>query len=307
MRIFVLKKKEDILPMEHASEQSLWGLLEGITGELKQKQLADVFRFKSFRPFETFGPHRHLRIEINYVKKGSCIIRLEHESIGFSENEIMIILSNVTHFFEAGSQGATLMQLEFLPDIFSRFDVTRLSGMTELTAMTVFSEENRLIKIVNNVRIMRAVQRIVNELNDKNKYYRYLVIMYYAELLILIYRYMDEVYLPICSNESIKKAIAYIRTYYRSNISISGVAVHACVSERYLRKLFGSHLNISPVDFLNQTRVNKAIELLRNTEMSVKEVCYACGFQSPQYFSKMFKLQTGMTPRELTCKYETGS
>ena len=54
---------------EQPSEQSLWGMLEGITENLKHKRLADVFRFVSFRPFETFGPHKHLRIEINYVKK----------------------------------------------------------------------------------------------------------------------------------------------------------------------------------------------------------------------------------------------
>ena len=67
--------------MEQPSEQSLWGMLEGITENLKHKRLADVFRFVSFRPFETFGPHKHLRIEINYVKKGNCILHLENESI----------------------------------------------------------------------------------------------------------------------------------------------------------------------------------------------------------------------------------
>ena len=47
------------------TEQSLWGLLEGITENLKYKRLADVFRFTSFCPFETYGPHKHMRIEIN--------------------------------------------------------------------------------------------------------------------------------------------------------------------------------------------------------------------------------------------------
>lgn len=105
--------------MEQPSEQSLWGMLEGITENLKHKRLADVFRFVSFRPFETFGPHKHLRIEINYVKKGNCILHLENESISFSENEMMVICSNVEHTFEAGSEDTTLMQLEFLPEVFS--------------------------------------------------------------------------------------------------------------------------------------------------------------------------------------------
>lgn len=45
---------------------------------------------------------------------------------------------------------------------------------------------------------MRVVQRIVNELEGKNSYYQYLVVMFYAELMVLIYRYMDENYLPVC-------------------------------------------------------------------------------------------------------------
>ena len=243
--------------MEQSTEQSLWGMLEGITENLKHKRLADVFRFVSFEPFETFGPHKHLRIEINYVKKGNCILHLQNESISFKENEMMIICSNVEHLFEAGSEETTLMQLEFLPEIFLRFNPPSRPEQGDLAPVTIFSEENRLIKIVNNVRIMRAVQRIVNELNQKSKYYQYLVVMYYAELLIL-------------------------------------------VGERYLRKLFSQYLNLSPVDYLNQIRLNKAIELLRNTEMSIKEVCFACGFQSPQYFSRLFKQQMGITPREVT-------
>lgn len=285
--------------MDKSAEQSLWGLLENITENLKNKRLADVFRFISFHPSEKYGPHQHLRIEINYVKKGNCILHLDNESVNFKEGEIMVITSEVNHLFEAGSEGTTLMQLEFLPEIFGHFNLNALSEETGLTPVTVFSEENRLIKIVNNVRIMRAVQRIVNELKLKSKYYQYLVVMYYAELLILIYRYMDESYLPICTNESLKKGISYIRLNYQTDITITDVADHTGISERYLRKLFAQYLNLSPLDYLNQIRINKSIELLRNTEMSVKEVCFICGFKSPQYFSRIFKQQTGVSPREV--------
>lgn len=286
--------------MEQPSEQSLWGMLDGITENLKHKRLADVFRFVSFRPFETFGPHKHLRIEINYVKKGNCTLHLENESVSFRENEMMVICSNVEHTFEVGSEDTTLMQLEFLPEIFSRFHSHEQGQASKLAPVTIFFEENRLIKIVNNVRIMRVVQRIVNEMNQKSNYYQYLVVMYYAELLILIYRYLDEACLPICANESLRKAISYIRLHYPSDMSISDVARQTGIGERYLRKLFSQYLDLSPLDYLNQVRISKAIELLRNTEMSVKEVCFACGFRSPQYFSRIFKQQMGISPREVT-------
>lgn len=279
---------------------TLFTSLDDITRGLEKKRLADVFRFVSFTPFEKFGPHRHIRIEINFVKKGNCILRLDNESVSFNENETMIICSNVTHTFEAGPDGTTLMQLEFLPELFSHFDSNDNDVMKELTSCTIFSEENRLIKIVDNVRIMRAVQRIVNELAAKNNYYQYLVVMYYAELLILIYRHMDEIYLPLCTNEALKKAIAYIREHFREEIDTEEIAAHARIGERYLRKLFARYLNLSPLEFLKQIRINKAIELLRNTEYSIKEICFMCGYRSPQYFSRVFKQQMGITPKEVT-------
>lgn len=285
-----------------AKQSPLWELLERITENLKSKRLADVFRFISFYPSETYGPHKHLRIEINYVRKGSCILHLDNESVTFREGEIMIITSDVNHLFEAGSEGTTLMQLESLPEIFSYFNFNgegETDGLSP-TSVSLFSQENRLIKIVNNVRVMRVVQRIVNELKTKGPYYQYLVVMSYAELLILIYRYMNEAYLPICTNESLKKAITYIHLNYHSNIQIKLVAEHSGISERHLRSLFSQHMNLSPLDYLNQIRLNKAVELLRNTEMSIKEVCFQCGFQSPQYFSRIFKQQMGVSPRTIT-------
>ncbi len=285
--------------MDRPLVHSLWSLLENIADSLDSKRLADVFRFISFHPSETYGPHKHLRIEINYVKKGNCVLHLDNESVSFREGEMMIISSEVNHTFEAGCEGTTLMQLEFLPEVFLKFNIDVGSPKERPAPFTIFSEENRLIKIVNNVRIMRAVQRIVNELKLKGRHYQYLVVMYYAELLVLIDRYMDESYLPICTNESLKKAISYIRLNYHNDLTITDVAEYAGVSERYLRKLFAQHLNLSPLDYLNQIRINKSIELLRNTEMSVKEICFVCGFKSPQYFSRVFKQQMGITPREV--------
>lgn len=271
--------------------------IETVIGNLKQKRLADVFRIISFTPHELYGKHQHTRFEINYIKKGSCILHLEEESFSFNENEMMIINSHVMHSFEAGPKGVTIMQLEFLPEIYTSFDPAQQNVQNRLDPSTVFSESNKLIKIINNVRIMRAVQRIVNELTAKNQFYDYLVIMYYAELLILIYRHLEETYSPVGTNEKLKLAVAYMRMNYLTEISIEAIANHVGISERYLRKLFVNQLQITPIDYLNKMRMNKAQGLLMNTEFSIKEVCFMCGYQSPQYFSRLYKKYYGINPR----------
>ena len=281
-------------------DNSLWTQLNAMLGDLKHERLADVFRFITFSPFETYGPHGHLRIEINFVRKGSCFLHLgNNETITFNEGEMMVIYSHLEHLFEAGSKGVTLMQLEFMPEVFSMFEVPKEASNGDLNLYNIFSDENRLIKISSNIRMMRAVQRIINELKDKKMHYNYMVVMYYAELLILLHRHMSETYLPLGTNSSLKDAISYIRKNYDQDISITEVAEHCSISERYLRKLFATNFNLSPLDYLNQIRINKSIELLKHTELSIKEVAFITGFKSSQYFSKVFKKQTGMTPREV--------
>lgn len=285
--------------MNQSKQQSLWQFLEEITGSLEYKRLADVFRFVSFRPHEKFGPHKHVRIEVNYVKKGACVLHLGNESIGFSENEMMIICSNEEHTFEAGGEDTVLMQLEFLPEIFARLNPEVGETTGGLPRFPVFRSENGLIKIVNNVRIMRVVRQIIDELKRKDDHYRYLVIMYYAQLLVMISRYVDQSCLPSCPNEILKKATAYLHQNYHSEINMKDLSARSGASERYLRKLFVRYLNVPPTVYLNRIRVDKAIELLNNTEKSVKEISFLCGFKSPQYFSKVFKQQKGISPREM--------
>lgn len=280
--------------MERSAGQYLWQSLENVIGGLQSRRLADVFRFVSFTPSETYGPDSHLRIEINYVRKGTCTLHLGDDQVSFREGEIMVIAPHVEHIFEAGPAGATLMQLEFLPEILSRFGAAG-SGMPG----TLFPDGSPLLKIVNNIRIMRVIQRIVSELETQGEHYRYLVVMYYAELLVLIHRCIDEASLPQCGDQRLKQAVAYLRLHYQSDISVSALAAQAGVGERHLRKLFARYLRHSPADFLNRIRIEKAVELLRNTDLSVKEICFACGFRSPQYFSRIFKRQTGASPREI--------
>ena len=285
--------------MNQLNRQSLWQFLEEITGGLKYKRLADVFRFVSFRGYETFGPHKHIRIEMNYVKKGGCVLHMGDETVGFSENEMMIIGSNVEHTFEAGAEDTVLMQLEFLPEIFSLLNPNAEEIAGDFARFPVFRGETKLIKIVNNVRIMRVVRQIIDELKRKEDHYRYLVVMYYAQLLVLIGRYMDQTCLPACPNELLNKTMAYLHQHYHTEINMTELALRSGVSSRYLRKLFVRYLHVPPTVYLNRIRIDKAVELLNNTEKSVKEISFLCGFKSPQYFSKVFKQQRGVSPREV--------
>lgn len=267
---------------------------------LKETRLADVFRFISFIPKETYGPHTHQRIEINYVKKGSAALHLENGNLmRFKEKELMVITPNVPHKFEAGPSGATLMQLEFLPDMFIR-SASLIKPETQKeqpSAETLLTEGNGVIRITDNPSITATIQNIIDELRAKRNYYRFMVISHYMELLIQIFRHMRDNYIPEGTNPALQKAVRYIQLNYQSPVSSADIAAHAGISERYLRKMFALRLNSSPIEYLNRLRIEKAMRLLENTGLSVKEISFRCGFNSPQYFSRVFRQHTGSLPR----------
>ncbi|MDC7228660.1 MAG: AraC family transcriptional regulator [Spirochaetales bacterium] len=67
-------------------------------------------------------------------------------------------------------------------------------------------------------------------------------------------------------------------------------------SYNYLRAVFKEVTSSSPVQYLNRMRIEYVCEQLSYSSQSIKEIAYSAGFDDPQYFSRMFKKTTGITP-----------
>jgi AraC-like DNA-binding protein len=66
----------------------------------------------------------------------------------------------------------------------------------------------------------------------------------------------------------------------------------------YLSRIFKDATGMSPLNFVNSRRMDYAVELLRDTELTFAEVGYRVGINNPSYFSRMFKKHTGKSPGE---------
>ena len=73
----------------------------------------------------------------------------------------------------------------------------------------------------------------------------------------------------------------------------------ACqISEVYLRKLFSTHLYISPKQYIMDLRLQKAKQLLEEGALSITAISEQSGFSNPYHFCRIFKEHTGVTPSE---------
>ena len=95
----------------------------------------------------------------------------------------------------------------------------------------------------------------------------------------------------------ITQVVSFIRNNYMHKITLADAAAHVFLSPSYLSKIFKEEMQTSFNGYLNEVRIEKSKILLLSADLSIVEVSELVGFVDQSYFNKVFKKQTGMTPK----------
>ena len=98
--------------------------------------------------------------------------------------------------------------------------------------------------------------------------------------------------------QRIRDMLTFIHTNYAEQITLGEVAEAAHVSEGECCRCFSSMVRKSPMQYLQWYRVTKGQELLGNSDLSITETAFACGFNDASHFIQYFRRQVGLTPKE---------
>lgn len=101
----------------------------------------------------------------------------------------------------------------------------------------------------------------------------------------------------------IQKAIEYMYNNYSSNIKLKDVAEYVSICSSYLSQLFKSETGENFIDYLNRIRIEKAKELMLNTDLKVYEITAMVGLENARYFSQVFKKFENITPAEFRASH----
>lgn len=102
----------------------------------------------------------------------------------------------------------------------------------------------------------------------------------------------------------LKKALAYIRANYDSQVSLSDIASAAGISPKYLCTFFKDMTGQTPFEYLNVYRIERAARKLINSDLPITQIAFSCGFNDLSYFIKTFKKVKNVTPRNFRKKME---
>lgn len=96
----------------------------------------------------------------------------------------------------------------------------------------------------------------------------------------------------------VEQAVDYVQRNYQNEISVKSISADLFITPNYFSQIFKSQMGMNFIDYLNEVRVEKAKELLKDGHLKVYEVAELSGYPNYKYFNTVFKKYTGYSPKE---------
>ncbi len=100
------------------------------------------------------------------------------------------------------------------------------------------------------------------------------------------------------NSKTVETALSYIKANYHKNITLEEIAAQCFVNKYYLAHEFTKQVGVSVAKYIINLRLSEAMQLLRETKLSVNEISDKVGFYDISYFCRTFKKNFSLTPLE---------
>ena len=238
--------------------------------------------------------HSHDFCEILYVAGGAGEAILEGKKFRLAPGDLVVVNPGTLH--EERSDAKAPLRLIFL--------AIRDFAVPGLPAGCLSQEKYRVLSCGEyRYKMDIYLRELLQETSSQIEFYQEISQGLVSALLVLVMRLIrinpeDEAAL----SQECQKIKEYLDQNFTSLITLDSLSETVYISKHYLSHLFKEQTGVSPIKYLTSKRMEKACELLSETELPVSEVSKAVGYENPLYFSQVFKRIYGISP----VKYRMG-
>lgn len=241
---------------------------------------------------EIFGSHWHEHIEIHCVLQGSAVFHIDRERYEVQAGDVVVANRNQLH---AGYSTAVPYKASLL--VFDPSALSRELGEQNPRFQSLIREDATL---------RRMMADIFTAHQEAQLGYRALCRARVTELLVYLCRHYavdslsaKEMVKRRRDLERLQPALDYIEQHYADRISVAQLAQILCISPDRLGHLFRDGVGQAPLQYINEIRLRKAMNLLQTEEYTVTEVAQAVGFFDYNHFGRLFRRRYGCTPNQV--------
>ena len=232
--------------------------------------------------------HSHDFIELFYIVQGEGSFIVSNQEYQVEKNDLVIINPNVNHTEKSSDDDSMeYITLGFDGVSFSKKD-------SDL-------KENIIIYQDDRVEILFLIRFLLDELK-KDDHQVFYIGQNILEMIILKLNQYQTIQVQVSSSKKINSTIYEVKKYidlnYSDPISLDDLAKFSHLNKYYLSHSFKEETGVSPIQYLNETRIKNAKILLESSNYSISEVARFTGFSSQSFFSQRFKEITNFSPSQ---------
>lgn len=258
--------------------------------------------------------HRHRFIQINYILSGRVRHVINHSAFEVVKGDVFVIPPYIPHRLErAGDSDFEVFELEFEPDFVwgSTNVMENIGTFFDFAYIEPFLVCEGEVKPGLNIsgKDQVLVEGLLEEIRAEyaGRTDGYLLAIKADLLKLLVYlgrRFKTDMKNSENSavfeshRAAVDRAMTFISTHFTEDLTVEEVARTAMLSRSYFCYLFKMITGKTFIGYLNELRVNKAGEMLKDTDAPVTEICFDAGFHSISHFNRVFKNVTGISPRQ---------
>ena len=264
--------------------------------ELKLMKKNVIYEYKSVSvtvskdSYLTPTPHFHKEIEIIYVKEGACTAYADRKLVTLESGDLYIAFPNQIHYYENCIFGEYYVIIANssiffeLKDVFNnsvptinKYSLKEHIYLTQLMDSLVFTQgkyKNTIISGILNQSIGLILPEI--KLNPRIK----------------------------TDNSTLQAVLAFCAEHFYEDITLDSVSESLHLSKYHISHLLNQKLGISFNSYINMLRIDKACDLLEETDKKTADISEDVGFGSIRTFNRAFLQISGITPLKYRNRYK---
>ncbi|MBR4150713.1 MAG: helix-turn-helix transcriptional regulator [Firmicutes bacterium] len=253
--------------------------------------------------------HSHPEYEITVFISGKGIYTVDRKKdYDVQPGDVFIFRSNEEHFMgtiEPGHDVRTI-GIHFLPQMV----LSQSSNLFDIKYLRAFlnkdsSFENRLPRGTSaSADITSLMEQMKNEADQKLPDYELMIKVKLLAILVEInrhYEFSADTDLSHITNEhffQISRSMKYIDDHLTEELRLDDLAAVANMSTSYFSHIFKTVNRVSPLDYIIRKRIDLAMDELQQTNKSILEIAYHCGFNNTANFNRAFRNKIGVVPSD---------
>lgn len=258
------------------------------------------------------GIHRHEYMQVNYICQGKGKHFVNNHGFDIIKGDIFVIPPYIPHNLSAPEDSSMeIIEFEFEPEFINQnFEsIEHVESFFDFAYIEPFLVSENSVKPRLNlvgkqqIEVENILSEALNEYKDRKTGFILLIKSLLLKLLVLVGREFTK---DLEGSESrsifdrhrdaIFGSIKYINENYTEDMNCEDVARKFMLSKSYYSYLFKSITSKTFTEYVNGIRISKAMEILKNTDKRVVDICYETGFNNVNHFNRLFRQQTGIAP-----------